>query len=164
MSSAPDSGILIGIGHAERQDDGVGPYVADSLRRRGLPAVPHEGEGSALLDLWEARDTCILIDAIAEAAAPGRLRVFTDLDGPAFARAAFVHSTHRLGLPEAVALGRALGRMPGRLVVVGVTGAVFGFGSRLSPPVAAAAERLIARLAGAEDPFRDDSLARLFPS
>ena len=151
MSSAPDTGIFIGVGHAERQDDGVGPYVADGLRRRGLPAVVHEGDGTGLLDLWEFRRACIVIDAVAGAGAAGSLRVFTDLDDPNFARTAFVHSTHRLGLPEAVALGRTLGRLPGRLVVIGVTGSVFGFGSQLSPPVALAAERLIDRLATAEN-------------
>lgn len=170
MSSAPDSsrgtgpetGIIIGVGHSERQDDGVGPYVAQALNRRGLPAVGHEGDGTGLLDLWESRPACIVVDAMADAAAPGTLRVFTDFDDPVFARAAFVHSTHRLGLPEAIALGRTLGRLPARLVVIGVTGSAFDFGSRLSPPVAAAAEQLITCLA-TEDAFSDDVLAGLAP-
>ena len=56
MSSAPEAvggsgGIIIGVGHSERQDDGVGPYVAEELRWRGLPTVAHEGDGSGLLDL-----------------------------------------------------------------------------------------------------------------
>ena len=167
MSSAadidPGSGIVIGVGHAERQDDGVGPYVARGLRQRGLPAVVHEGEGSGLLDLWDCRRACIVVDAVADVAAPGIIRVFNDLDDPAFARAAFVHSTHRLGLPEAVGLGRMLGRLPLRFVVIGITGAAFGFGSRLSPPVAVAAEDLIERLAGAEDAFCDGALTGLVP-
>ena len=161
MSSAPDSGIVIGVGQTERQDDGVGPYVARALKQRGLPAVAHEGEGSGLLDLWQFRPACIVIDALSGAAPPGRLRVFTDLDDPAFRRAAFVHSTHRLGLPEAVALGRALGRLPERLAVIGIAGAAFGFGGTLSPPVAAAAERLVDALAGAEDAFDENLLAGL---
>ncbi len=159
--SAPDSGLIIGVGHAERQDDGVGPYVAHGLRRRGLAAVAHQGEGTGLLDLWESRRACIVIDAIADFSAPGRLRVFTDLDDPGFARAAFVHSTHRLGLPEAVALARALDRLPGRLTVIGVTGSAFGFGGQLSPPVASAADQLIALLASAADAFGDDVLTGL---
>ncbi len=161
MSSAPDSGIIIGVGHAERQDDGVGPYIARVLAERGLPAVVHEGEGSGLLDLWQFRPVCIVIDAMSGGEAPGCLRAFTDLEDPAFQRAAFVHSTHRLGLPEAVALARALGRLPERLIVVGIAGAAFGFGSALSPPVAAAAERLIDALAGAEDAFGADLLTGL---
>ena len=160
MSSAPESGLIIGVGHSERQDDGVGPYVAQALHRRGLPAIGHEGDGTGLLDLWESRSACIVVDAMADAAAPGTLRVFTDFDGPVFARAAFVHSTHRLGLPEAIALGRTLGRLPARLIVIGITGSAFDFGNRLSLPVAAAAEQLVGRLA-TEDPFGDDVLAGL---
>lgn len=161
MSSAADSGIVIGVGHAERQDDGVGPYVARRLDRRGLPTVMHEGDGTGLLDLWDARPAAIVIDAVSDGAAPGRLHLFTDCDAPAFARTAFVHSTHRLGLPEAVALGRSLGRLPKRLVVVGITGAAFGFGSTLSPAVAAAADRLIDTLAAAEDPFAKSVIAKI---
>ena len=164
MSSAPDSGIIVGVGHSERQDDGVGPYVARALRRRGLPAVVHEGDGSGLLDIWETRPACIVIDATAGDDASGRFRVFTDLDDPAFARAGFVHSTHRLGLPEAVALGRTLGRLPARLVVIGITGAAFGFGDTLTPQVTATAERLIDALAGAKDPFDNAVLAGLDPT
>ena len=136
------------------------PMSPKALNRRGLPAVGHEGDGTGLLDLWESQPACIVVDAMADAAAPGALHVFTDFDGPIFARAAFVHSTHRLGLPEAIALGRTLGRLPARLVVIGITGSAFDFGSRLSPPVAAAAEQLIDRLA-AGDAFGDDVLASL---
>ena len=146
MSNAPDSGLIIGIGHADRQDDGVGPHVARALAGRGLPAIVHEGDGAGLLDLWDRRCACIVIDAMANAEEPGTIRVFTDVDDPGFARTSFVHSSHRIGLPEAVALGRALDRMPERLTVIGVSGTDFGFGGRLSPPVAAAADRLIDRL------------------
>ena len=167
MSSAPepgpDSGIIIGVGHADRQDDGVGPFVAWSLRRRGLPAIVHEGDGTGLLDLWEARPACIVIDAISGGPAPGTMRVFTEFDDPGFARAGFVHSTHRLGVPEAVALGRALDRLPQRLIVIGIAGTAFGFGDALSAPVARTAKRLIERLATAEDPFDDDLLGGLAP-
>ncbi len=163
MSSAADcaslKGLLIGLGHAERQDDGVGPFVAAALRRRGFPAVAHNGDGTALLDLWDGQTLCVVVDAMAAAdAEPGALRVFTDFEDPGFQRAGFVHSTHRLGLPEAVALGRTLGRLPGRLVVVGIVGTAFGFGSDLSPAVAAAAERLVARLADRGFAFDLDAL------
>ncbi len=152
MSSAADRGafrgLLIGLGHAERQDDGVGPFVAEQLQRRGLPAVVHGGDGTALLDLWDGQPVCVVVDAMAAPGAEsGALRVFTDFEDPGFQRAGFVHSTHRLGLPEAVALGRTLGRLPGRLVVIGIAGTAFGFGPALSSPVRAAAESLIGRIA-----------------
>ncbi|WP_420349458.1 hydrogenase maturation protease [Pelagibius sp.] len=163
MSSAADrssfEGLLIGLGHAERQDDGVGPFVAEALRRRGFPAVVHGGDGTALLDAWDNQPVCVVVDAMAAPdSEPGTLRVFTEFQDPEFQRAGFVHSTHRLGLPEAVALGRALGRLPGRLVVIGIAGAAFDFGPCLSPAVAATAAQLVERLADRGFSFDPDAL------
>ena len=170
MSSAPDEGgssggIIIGVGHAERQDDGVGPYVAEALARHGLPAVAHEGDGSGLLELWASRPACIVIDAIGQLGEgrpdAGSMHVFTEIDDAAFARTAFVHSSHRVGLPEAVALGKALDRLPDRLIVIGIVGTAFGFGCTLSPAVADSAERLIACLASMDEPFDQNAMAAL---
>lgn len=170
MSSAPElvgvqGRILIGVGHAERQDDGVGPYVVKALARRGLPAVVHEGDGSGLLGLWQGRSVCIVVDAIGQAnrspSNAGQVRVFLEPDDTALARTAFVHSSHRIGLPEAVALGKALDRLPGRLIVIGIVGTAFGFGYAFSPPVAKSADRLIDCFAGAEEPFGQDAIAAL---
>jgi len=170
MSSEPEraraeGGIIIGVGHAERQDDGVGPYVAKTLARRDLPAVAHEGDGSGLLGLWQDRSICVVVDAIGQAdqslSRAGQVQVFFEPDDAVFARTAFVHSSHRIGLPEAVALGKALDRLPDRLIVIGIVGTAFGFGCELSPPVAKAAERLIACLAGTEEPFGQDAMAAL---
>ncbi len=158
-------GIVVGFGHSERQDDGVGPYVAQRLCEEGLAAVVYEGEGSGLLDLWEGRPACLVIDAIsdnkADAAAPGSLRLFTGFDDPGLAQASFVHSSHRMGLPEAIALGKALDRLPLRLITIGIVGTDFGFGDRLSPPVGKAAEHLVERLSAADDPFAERLLAEL---
>ena len=170
MSSAPEEGgnsggIIVGVGHAERQDDGVGPYVAEALARHGLPAVAHEGDGSGLLELWQNRPVCIVVDAIGQTGPGtpdvGRMHVFTEIDDAAFARTAFVHSSHRVGLPEAVALGKALDRLPDRLIVIGIVGTAFDFGCALSPAVADSAERLIACFGEAEDPFSQDAMAAL---
>ncbi len=170
MSSASErlasgGGIIIGVGHAERQDDGVGPYVAEALAGRGLPAVTHEGDGSGLLELWQDRSVCIVVDAIGrlDDGTPdaGRIHIFTEVEDAAFARAAFVHSSHRVGLPEAVALGAALDRLPDRLMVIGIVGVDFGFGCELSAPVANAADRVVEHFAAAEDPFSQDIMAAL---
>lgn len=170
MSNAPelvgaDGGIIIGVGHAERQDDGLGPYVAKALSQRGLPAVAHEGDGSGLLELWQSRPVCVVVDAIGLSdRSPldvGQIQVFFEPDDAAFARTAFVHSSHRVGLPEAVALGKALDRLPDRLIVVGIVGTAFGFGCALSPPVAKSANCLIKCLASAEEPFGQDAMAAL---
>ena len=83
----------------------------------------------------------MVVDAVqADPAVPGRLhRIVIDLaDEPQ------VHpvSSHGLGLGEAIGLARALGRMPGRLVIHAVEAADFGQGVGLTPAVAAAADAL----------------------
>ena len=41
-------------------------------------------------------------------------------------------SSHALGMPEAIALGHALGRLPGQLVIYGIEGEHFDEGPDLS--------------------------------
>lgn len=164
MSSAAKAGVIIGVGHAERQDDGVGPHVARALALRGRPSLVHEGDGTGLLDLWASRRACIIIDAVSNGGPAGLIRVLTDPDDPGLAGMAFVHSSHRIGVPEAIALARTLGRLPPRLTVIGITGAAFGFGTGLSPAVAAAADHVIDWLAAAGDAFSDEALSALVPS
>jgi hydrogenase maturation protease len=52
------------------------------------------------------------------------------------------HSSHVLALGATVELARALGRLPQRLVLVGIQGADFGHGQRLSPAVSDAVARV----------------------
>lgn len=151
MSSAVERGLIIGMGSADRRDDGVGPYVVERLCKRGMPAITHAGDGAGLLELWEHLDVCVVVDAIAGRGQPGAVSVITDCDDPNFETTGFVRSTHRIGLAEAVALGRALGRLPVRLLIIGIAGADFGYGGYLSPMVARAADQLIDRLAAHED-------------
>ena len=55
--------------------------------------------------------------------------------------------SHALGVGTAAALGRALGRMPARLVVFAVEGANFDHGEELSQPVRRAVTEVTARIA-----------------
>ena len=69
----------------------------------------------------------VTLDAVAE---PLRANVFRQ-------------SSHQFGLADAVETARALGRLPRRLIVVGVEGERFGFGEGLTPAVAAAIDRVV---------------------
>jgi hydrogenase maturation protease len=51
-------------------------------------------------------------------------------------------STHALGVPEAIELARALGRLPARLEVYAIEGARFTAGAELSPAVERAVREL----------------------
>lgn len=140
---------MIAVGNDLRRDDGIGPAVAAHLRE-ALPAdvglVVVDGEPSRVVDAWTGTEVAVVVDAVRSAATPGtvhRLHVHPDGDPiPAPGRGAA--SSHAAGLAEAVALGRALGRMPERLVVVGVEVAEVGDGPGLSARVAAAVPAAVA--------------------
>ena len=58
-------------------------------------------------------------------------------------------STHAFGVADALALARALGLLPPRVVVHAIRGVDFSLGAGLSPPVRAATQTTAALLAAA---------------
>jgi hydrogenase maturation protease len=140
--------VLIGVGNAYRQDDGIGPVVvaaiSEQLKPDGVTALVSDGEPSRLLDAWSGAELAVVVDAVRSEQdaqlAPGRFR---RSQWPALAATEHVWlpassaSTHGLGLREAVSLGQALGRMPERLVIFAVEAAEIGYGRHLSEAVAA---------------------------
>jgi hydrogenase maturation protease len=133
--------VVIGVGNSFRRDDGVGLAIADDVARReipGLQVVKATGEPGAILDAWSVAGVTVVVDAaMGVGVAPGRIQRWT----PGREPAARVVSSHAVGIPQAYALGQALGRLPGRLVVlsVGISDANYGLG--FTPEVAAAVPR-----------------------
>ena len=131
--------VVIGVGNEYRHDDGVGPAVLAELGKTPLPGVTIvlcDGEPAALLETWSGADLAIVVDAVlCEPSNPGRIWRST-VDGrlPGAGSA----SSHALGIPDAVGLGAALGRVPGELVVFAVEAADLGLGVGLTPAVRAA--------------------------
>jgi hydrogenase maturation protease len=140
--------VVIGVGNAYRGDDGVGLAVAEQVRGTAADDVvvlECEQEPTRLVDAWQGADVAVVVDACAGAAAPGTVHRFDVDEGPLPARV-FRSSTHSFGVGDAVELARALGRLPGRLVVYGVEGTEFGAGASLSAPVAAAVDGVAAAI------------------
>jgi hydrogenase maturation protease len=111
----------------------------------GVSIDEREGEPAGLLDAWEGAESAVIVDAVSSGASPGTLHRFDAVTDP-LPTATFGHSTHALGLAEAVELGRALGRLPGRLIVYGIEGQRFDAGAGLSPAVDRAVDRLCEKL------------------
>jgi hydrogenase maturation protease len=140
--------LVIGIGNALRGDDAVGLIVARRVQEAGLDGVTVRqecGEGTALMETWQGADTVILVDAVHSGAASGAIRRLDANAQPVPARF-FHHSTHAVGLAEAIELARALNRLPPRLVVFGIEGKTFAAGAPLSPEVEAAAGQVVDRV------------------
>ena len=138
--------VVIGVGNLYRRDDGVGPAIAERLRgRRDVEVATCEQEPSRLLDAWAGADLALVVDAVASGAEPGTVHRF-DASERAVPSSVFRGSTHAFGVGEVIELARALGRLPGRVIVYGVEGAEFAAGDGLSPAVAAAVGPLAAEL------------------
>jgi hydrogenase maturation protease len=134
--------VVVGVGNAYRGDDGAGLAVAESVRGRlpaGVEVVTCEQEASRVIDAIEGREAAVLVDASSSGAPPGTIHRFDASTNGVPARS-FRSSTHAFGVGEAVELARALGKLPGIVVVYGVEGETFAAGEGLSASVAAAIE------------------------
>jgi hydrogenase maturation protease len=138
--------VVIGVGNEFRRDDGAGPEVVARLRGRvpkGAELLVSDGEPTRMIEAWEGMPLAVVVDAVrAEPAVPGRLhRLVLDRADAAAPRSL---SSHGLGLEDAIGLGQALDRMPGRLIVHAVEAADLTQGTGLSPAVAAVIDELAA--------------------
>lgn len=141
--------MVIGVGNPFRCDDGAGPAVVDLLRRTGIPGVTLEyslGATADLIELWSGVPRVIVVDAVRSGPAhTGRIHHLSVPDvHTERIRAA---SSHGLDLGEAVELARVLHRLPQRLELFAIEVERVGYGQGLSPPVAAAAAQVAARIA-----------------
>jgi hydrogenase maturation protease len=148
----PPSAVLIGIGNVYRCDDGVGPALVTAIEPQcpaGVTLTISDGEPGRLLEAWSGAPLAVLVDAVlCDVPVPGQIhRSVLDTaaaGAPAASTRTGSASTHGLGVPDAIRLARALDRAPQRLVVFAVEAASIGFGTGLSPAVAACLPALTA--------------------
>lgn len=138
--------LVIGVGNELRGDDGVGIEIARRLRGSaqevGIEVREAQGEPMSLLDIWQGADAVVLVDAMRSGAPAGTVQRFDASRESLPARLRGSSSTHAFALAEAIELGRALGRLPARLIVYAVEGRNFDAGRELSAEVAAVAPAL----------------------
>jgi hydrogenase maturation protease len=110
----------------------------------GIQVVERE-DPTSLIDLWGDRDLVIVVDAVCSDRDPGTLMIMESgvgsipLTDDAWSRTGR-GGTHAFGLVAAVALSRALHRLPQRLVLIGIEAAGLEHGEPLSAPVSAAVD------------------------
>jgi hydrogenase maturation protease len=115
----------------------VGPLVADRLRAAGATVLDCDDEPTRLLDAWAGLELVVIVDAVRSGAPAGTVHRIEAGDGP-LPRDLGLASTHAFSIADTLELGRALGRAPRRVVVVGVEGAAFEMGDPVTPAVEAA--------------------------
>jgi len=131
--------VVIGVGNEFRRDDGVGPAVARALAATGIRAEISDGDPVRLMEAWDGAATVVIVDAVrCTPSVPGSWHRTT------LPHTVPVASSHGFGVPEAVELAEALDRRPEELVIYAVEVADVGFGTGLSPAVAAAVAPLVA--------------------
>jgi hydrogenase maturation protease len=141
--------LIICLGNRFRSDDGVGLYIADTIRSYGnelVEVVDNISDSAALMDTWSNKDRVFIVDAVNSNGKPGAIYRFDvsnkNIPADIFAR----YSTHSINLAEAIEMAKILARMPKSLVVFGIEGADFEAGTGLAPEVEKAASAVIATL------------------
>ena len=142
--------LVLGMGNPILSDDGVGLLVAERLRETALPegveVQQSEVAGLRLLELVRGFARVIIIDALRSPAESGRVPgEIVRYEAKDFKGGHRYGSAHSIGLDTALELGHRLGYdMPEEVTVFAIEAVdVETFGEELSPPVAAAAERVI---------------------
>ena len=144
MMAASGGIVIIGIGNGYRRDDGVGIAVAAALDARAIPNVVVKtgiADPMSLLEAWTGASLVVIIDAaVASPSTPGRIRrceltdVAIQFEG--------LHS-HSIDVGRTYAMGQALGRVPGELVIFTIEVPHTDHGIGLSPAVAGAVAKMV---------------------
>ena len=140
--------LVIGLGSDLRGDDSVGLVIARMLRDLvppGTKVIEYLGDGLSLISVWQDADVVIVVDAAKSGAAPGTIHRFDDLSAPLQTQLSNTTS-HAFGLEEAIELARQLDQLPRSLVIYGIEGKSFDFGTELSAEVKQAAEDVVTQL------------------
>jgi hydrogenase maturation protease len=140
--------VIIGVGNDFRRDDGAGLAAVRELRGsapRNVTIVELEGEATTLIEAWSGCHLAIVVDAVKGGNDAGHVYRFDAL-AERLPAALFPCSTHAFGISAAIELARALGRLPGRLVIYGIEGHSFNRGRGLTENVGRAVEEAAARI------------------
>jgi hydrogenase maturation protease len=139
VSSRPIPLLILGLGNPLCGDDGLGVAAVDELARRYRPpasALVLDGGtlGLSLLPYLEDAEAAILVDAVRDGAPPGTL---VRLSGGEVRPAVESRlSVHQVGVADLIGAADLLGRLPRRLVLLGLVPASLDLGVGLSPAVA----------------------------
>jgi len=116
---------IIGIG-SPFGDDQLGWLVVDALQqncyldqtlRQPLTYIKADRPGANLLELMQQAGIVILIDAMQTGAEPGAVKRFESHE---VENLVMPWSSHGIGIASTLALARALGELPSRLILYGI--------------------------------------------
>lgn len=141
----PSSIRIIGLGNEFRGDDAVGLMAARRLRETiggRTEVIEADMAGIGLTELMKGAQAVILVDAARGGQDPGTIYRLDASAGPIGGQI-FSHSSHTIGISEALELARALGTLPATVIVYAVEAGNTETGQPLSPPVAEALDQVV---------------------
>ncbi len=137
--------LIIGIGNRYRSDDGIGLEVVERLKKlnpKGVKIRAEDGEASKLIEAWMDMEKVIVVDATSSGINPGTIRRY-DVKDKSLPADLFHFSTHSFSLADAVEFARALNKLPKNLIIFGIEGKDFSYGSLLSSDVEASIDKVV---------------------
>ncbi len=148
--------LIIGVGNADRGDDGAGLAAVKLLRRRldhdgGVRLIEHWGEASGLVEAMAGWDRVLIVDAASSRKMPGTWQIL-DASAAPLPSDLTETSSHGFGVAQAIELARALGSLPGHCRVYAIEGESFETGAALSDCVQEAVHAVADDIIGSLEP------------
>lgn len=146
--------LVIGLGNRWRGDDALGPMVLDGLRANlgnAVDLLESPGDSLTLINAWQKRDCVYLIDACRDDSLDDGHLVTIDnalADSASLKQLHHPTSSHVLDVEQAIAMSRAMGTAPDKLVIYAVVASQFSRGSDPGAAVQSAVGRLVKILTG----------------
>ncbi len=142
--------LVLGIGNDLLTDEGIGVHVVRELRKEPLPAhvTVYDGgvAGIDLLDLIQAHDQMIVIDAVDAQTQPGAVFRFEPEQVECLLRE---HKTslHQVDLLDTINIARFLGKCP-EIVIIGIQPKEVTWGLAPNPELSAKLPEILALVKG----------------
>ena len=143
---------VIGVGNILLRDEGLGVRALDRLRARKVPEnVTLHDAGTSLplvLGSFHGFDKIIIVDAVRARGEPGAIYRFTleELEAGQGRERRPMISLHELDVPQALALEKAVSRLPDEIVFLGMEPENLEPGLELTRPVLRKMEDLISAI------------------
>jgi hydrogenase maturation protease len=146
MSESDRTSLVIGLGNPLMADDGLGIAALERLREgwalpRSVRLVDGGTWGMNLLPLIEEAPEVLLLDAIDRGGRPGELIVLQREELPRYLGLKL--SPHQIDLREVLALAELRGRLPVKLVAMGLQPIRVEMFSGLSPELECSMDQLL---------------------
>jgi hydrogenase maturation protease len=147
MTSPSGRTLVVGIGNPWRGDDRVGLEIAAAMRALDLDGVDVlcvADDLLEMLDVWHGYAQVVLVDAVKSDSPAGTVHRIELSAGAWPVGVDASVSTHAVPLTTAIELAHRLGRLPRRLVLIGVEAESITTGQGLSPAVHASMPTAVA--------------------